>query len=165
MSTVAVLAPEKTGFRFFSLTESGHIEPGIPSFKQHDGTLLIKPRGKRGRQFKIFADPTISTTTAVVNKRGTFYIQSGLIQEFNDDNILQIRDAPLYSYEKVAVYLPVNLGRKLLLEETQGYVNELAHSFLVLKDNTSFTVCIGKLFYKVTYQNKELVSNLVPITD
>ncbi|MEI8223883.1 MAG: hypothetical protein WCG20_02030 [bacterium] len=164
MSTAA-LAPEKTGFRFFSLTESGLIEPGIPSFKQHDGTLLIKPRGKRGRQFKIFANTTISTTTAVVNKSGTFYIQSGLIQEFNEDNVLQIRDALSYSFDKVAVYLPVNLGRKLLLEETQGYVNELAHSFLILKDNTSFTVCLGRSFYKVTYLNKELTCTLVPFTD
>ena len=165
MSSTAIATPEKTGFRFFSLTESGLIEQGIPSFKQHDGTLLIKPRGKRGRQFKIFANPELTTTAAIVNKSGTFYIQSGLIQEFNEDNILQIRNALSYSYDKVAVYLPVNLGRKLLIEETQGYVNELAHSFLILKDNTSFTVCLGKSFYKVTYQNKELVSKLIPITD
>lgn len=164
MSTAVIATPDKAGFRFFSLTEAGTIEPGIPSFKQSDGTLIVKPRGKRGRQFKIFANPTVSTSTATINKSGTFYIQSGLIQEFNEDNILQIRDAPIYSYDKVAVYLPVNLGRKLLIEETKGYVNEIAHSFLVLKENTSFTVCLGKLFYKVTYLNNKLHSELV-LTD
>lgn len=163
MSTVAAPTSNRTGFRFFSLTELGTIEPGIPSFKQSDGTLIIKPRGKRGRQFKIFANPTITSINAV-NKNGTYYIQSGSIQEFNEDNVLQIRDAQT-SDEKVAVYLPVNLGRKLLIEETEGYVNELAHSFLILKENTSFTVRLGSTFYKVNYVNKQLTCNLVPLAD